>query len=62
MRPFNSAFEPGEAPSLATIHTWIRNDTIEGRIVNTGKREQFWVNAAAWEAGYIRPVTSMPEP
>ncbi len=54
-------FEPGEAPSLATVRNWIRNGTLKGKIINTGRREQFWVDGAAWENSTVQSNSGLPQ-
>lgn len=52
MRPqkFQSEyFAKGDAPDTRTIRSWVQLGILPGRIINTGQRNQVYVDADAWE-------------
>lgn len=42
-------FDPACAPDLRTIRSWVKKGVVPGRVINTGQREQVWIDCEAWE-------------
>lgn len=42
-------FDEADQPDERTIRAWVENGTIAGKIIDTGRRVQVFVDADAWE-------------
>ncbi|ULQ45923.1 hypothetical protein JN531_012520 [Flagellatimonas centrodinii] len=49
-------FRNGNAPSEQTLRNWVIEGIVAGRVVNTGRRIQVWIDAEAWEARTGNPL------